>query len=401
MRFLKLLFLLLIPVSVNAQISGGLPPVKKSEPQKPASSQTKSNNIQVKSEENIAAEREDAFWNEIKTLSSKEAYEIYLKRYPNGRYVEVAKANIQSLTSIAPSYLAQNQTSKDTNQLLPGMVLKDCTDCPSLVVVPGGKFQMGAQPGEEEKENWPENLRNRSQPQHEVRIKSFLAGQYEVTVAQYEAFVLSTNRMHLGGCVVWNGSKFELDSTKDWKSPGFTQFSSHPVVCINPADASAYVRWLSQSTGKEFRLMSESEWEYAARSGTDGPSYWHGGSNSTCLYSNMLDQQAKNTISGFSSVNAQNCNDGNSYTGVVGSYKPNAFGLYDVIGNVWEWTQDCWNVNYIGAPTDGSAWFTGNCTVAVTRGGGWSLSSFPVWRRNTGRNDFRSSVVGFRVARSI
>ena len=401
MRFFKFPFLLLIAVTANAQISGGLPPVKKSEPQKPAPSQTKSTNTQVKSEEQIAVEREDAFWNEIKTLSSKEAYEIYLKRYPNGRYVEVAKANIQSLTSIASSSSAQNQSSKDTNQLLPGMVLKDCKDCPSLVVVPAGKFQMGAQPGEEEKENWPENMRNRSQPQHEVRIKSFLAGQYEVTVAQYEAFVLSTNRMHLGGCTVWNGNKFELDPTKDWKNPGFTQTFSHPVVCVNPADAAAYVRWLSQSTGKEFRLMSESEWEYAARSGTDGPSYWQVGSNATCLYSNMLDQQAKNTISGFSSVNAQNCNDGNSYTGVVGSYKPNAFGLYDMIGNVWEWTQDCWNVNYIGAPTDGSAWFTGNCTIAVTRGGGWSLSSFQVWRRNTGRNDFRSSAVGFRVARSI
>ena len=155
MRFFKLLFLLLIVVNANAQISGGLPPVKKSEPQKPASSQTKSNNTQVKSEEQMAVEREDVFWNEIKTLSSKEAYEIYLKRYPNGRYVEVAKANIQSLTSIAPSYSAQNQTSKDTNQLLPGMVLKDCPECPSLVVIPAGVFQMGAQPGEEERENVP------------------------------------------------------------------------------------------------------------------------------------------------------------------------------------------------------------------------------------------------------
>ena len=112
MRFFKLLFLLLIAVNANAQISGGLPPVKKSEPQKPASSQTKSNNTQVKSEEQIAVEREDAFWNEIKTLSSKEAYEIYIKRYPNGRYVEVAKSIIQSLTTTAPTNTSPTQPSQ-------------------------------------------------------------------------------------------------------------------------------------------------------------------------------------------------------------------------------------------------------------------------------------------------
>jgi peptidoglycan-associated lipoprotein len=112
MGFFKLFFLLLIAVTANAQISGGLPPVKKSEPQKPAPSQTKSSNTQVKSEEQIAVEREDAFWNEIKTLSSKEAYEIYLKRYPNGRYVEVAKSIIQSLTTIAPANTSPTQPSQ-------------------------------------------------------------------------------------------------------------------------------------------------------------------------------------------------------------------------------------------------------------------------------------------------
>jgi formylglycine-generating enzyme required for sulfatase activity len=400
MIFFKLLFLLLIAMSANAQISGGLPPVKKSEPQKSASSQTKSNNTQVKSEEQIAVEREDAFWNEIKTLASKEAYEIYIKRYPNGKYVEVAKANIQSLTTIAPTNISQNNSLTQPSQLRPGATFKDCLECPLMVVIPQGKFLMGAQPGDEDNQNIPDSLKNRSQPQHVVNVKSFLAGMYEVTVSQYAAFVLATKKMHLGSCNAWNGSKFEPDPSKDWKNPGFSQYDDHPVVCVSSSDATEYVRWLKQKTGKEYRLLSEAEWEYAARGGEIGPWFWGSDRNLSCLYANYLDQQAKFNINGFGAINVPNCNDGNSYTSTVGYYKPNAFGLHDMLGNVSEWTQDCLNLNYVGAPTDGSAWLTGRCTATVIRGGSWNLVLSSVARRGFALNEHRSTTTGFRVALS-
>ena len=398
MRFF--IFLFLIAVNANAQISGGLPPVKKSEPQKSAPSQTKSTNTQVKSEEQIAAEREDAFWNEIKTLASKEAYEIYIKRYPNGKYVEVAKANIQSLTTTAPTNIAQNNSSTLPSQLLPGATFKDCLECPVMVVIPQGKFLMGAQPGDEDDKNIPDSLKNRSQPQHEVKVKSFHAGKYEVTVSQYAAYVLATKKMHLGSCAAWNGSKFEADPSKDWKNPGFSQGDDHPVVCTSSSDATEYVRWLKQKTGKEYRLMSEAEWEYAARGGQIGPWFWGEDRNLNCLYANFLDQQAKFNINGFGAISVPNCNDGFAYTSSVGYYKPNSFGLYDILGNVSEWTQDCVNLNYVGAPTDGSAWLAGRCTATVTRGGSWNLLISSVARRGFQLNDYRSTTTGFRVALS-
>ena len=388
-------------LSANAQISGGLPPVKKSEPQKITAPIQKNTNAQSKSEVQIAAEREDAFWSEIKTLASKEAYEIYIKRYPNGRYVEIAKASIQSLTPVAPSYSAQNNSSSDANQLRTGMVLKDCPECPTLVVVPAGVFQMGAQPGEEERENVPENLKNRSQPQHEVKIKSFLAGINEVTLAQYESFVQATARPHLGGCNVWNGIKFEVDESKDWKNPGFSQAPGHPVVCVTYYDAKAYADWLKQKTGKEYRLMSESEWEYAARGGWNGSRFWGENRNLDCTYANSLDLQAKMTVTGFGTLNVKNCNDGYSYTSQVGYYKANSFGLFDMLGNVFEWTSDCWNATYDGAPTDGSTWVAGSCSSSVIRGGGWASAVLSVSRRGPVPKSFRSSSVGIRVALSI
>jgi formylglycine-generating enzyme required for sulfatase activity len=302
--------------------------------------------------------------------------------------------------SIAPAQAAQTPAP-----LKPGSVFKDCEICPEMVVIPAGRFVMGAPPGEEEREKLPENFRNRSQPQHDVKISSFMAGRYEITVGQYRAFAMATNRSSNGGCFVWNGTEWKNDTSKDWRSTGFPQNDSHPVACVSFDDAMAYVQWLQQKTGQSYRLLTEAEWEYAARAETRTARYWGDDANVSCAYANVLDLKAKTTIPGASNwaTATFNCDDGFAYTAPVGSFKANGLGLYDMLGNVWEWTQDCWNDNYAGAPTDGSAWTAGDCSRRVARGGSWSIN--PQYLRAAYRGRYatanRNDFGGFRVARSL
>ena len=281
-------------------------------------------------------------------------------------------------------------------------VFKDCDDCPEMVVVPAGQFIMGASSGEEERENLPKELKDRSQPQHRVEVRRFAAGKFSVTRAQYEVFVNATGRKS-DGCYVWTGSKWEIDLGKDWRNPGYAQDERHPVACMNWDDASAYVQWLSQKTGKSYRLLSESEWEYAARAGTTTYRYWGDDGNMSCAYANGGDQAAKTQVPGASNWAVAYCNDGYAHTAPVGSFQPNRFGLYDMLGNIWQWTQDCWNGNYSAAPTDGSAWTQGNCSQRVLRGGSWYNGTR--YLRSSSRYGFttagRDSRGGFRVAKTL
>jgi len=283
----------------------------------------------------------------------------------------------------------------------PGAVFKDCDDCPEMVVIPAGQFVMGASPGEEERENLLKEYRDRSQPQHRVEVRRFAAGKFSVTRAQYEVFVSATGRKS-EGCYVWTGIKWENDLAKDWRNPGFAQDERHPVACVSWDDVSAYVQWLSQKTGKSYRLLSEAEWEYAARAGTTTYRYWGDDGNLSCSYANGADQTAKTQVPGASNWAVATCNDGYAYTSPVGSFQPNRFGLYDMLGNVWQWTQDCWNQDYKGAPTDGSAWMGGDCSLRVLRGGSWGSS--PQFLRTASRGRYtaasRNDGFGFRVART-
>jgi formylglycine-generating enzyme required for sulfatase activity len=176
------------------------------------------------------------------------------------------------------------------------------------------------------------------------------------------------------------------------------------VACISFDDATAYVLWLQQKTGQSYRLLTEAEWEYAARADTTTVRYWGDDVKTSCDYANVLDLKAKTTITGASNWSNFNCDDGHAFTAPVGSYKANGFGLYDMLGNVWEWTQDCWNDNYSGAPTDGSAWTAGDCSKRVARGGAWYVDPLLYLRaayRYRGSNEGRGSGGGFRVARSL
>ena len=183
--------------------------------------------------------------------------------------------------------------------------------------------------------------------------------------------------------------------------------ANHPVTCVSWQDANAYVAWLSKETGAAYRLPSEAEWEYAARAGTTTRWYWgNDGWSAQCGYANGIDESfrlyAEERFS-RSFVVRVDCTDGAGGTEVRGSYDANDFGLFDMLGNVWEWMEDCLNADYRGAPVDGSPWRGGDCSVRVSRGGSWS--SAPHNLRSAGRfrntSGTRLDFAGFRVARTL
>lgn len=271
-----------------------------------------------------------------------------------------------------------------------------------MMVVPAGGFVMGAAPGEEERENLSEDFRNRSQPQRSVQVKRFSAGRFEITRGQYRVFAEATGRKS-DGCFVWSGTAFEMDRSRDWSSPGYAQDDAHPVACVSWEDASAYARWLSQRTGRKYRLLTEAEWEYAARAGTPTARFWGDDPGMACDYANGADISTRARVPGTSSWDAATCNDRHAHTAPVGRYRANAFGLHDMLGNVEEWTQDCWNANYSSASADGSAAAAGDCSLRAVRGGSWDDA--PVGLRAAYRVGSPTVVRvyrrGFRVAADL
>lgn len=251
-----------------------------------------------------------------------------------------------------------------------GSTFRDCPQCPEMVVVPGGRFLMGAAPGEEEREGVPEKFRGRSQPRVVLAIGSFALGRYEVTRGQFASFVAETGHAVGAGCYhLTDEGKVELNPGLNWRNPGFVQTDAHPVVCINWNDAAAYVAWLSRKTGRGYRLPSEAEWEYAARAGSQTTRPWGNVSGDACAHANVWDLSTKERYPNFGGHHP--CPDGFTYTAPVGAFNANAFGLHDMIGNVWEWTQDCWNGTLAGMPANGAARLIGDCSRRVVRGGSW------------------------------
>lgn len=231
--------------------------------------------------------------------------------------------------------------------------LADGSQGPEMVVIPAGKFQMGDLVGDG---------KPAEKPVHAVTIaQPFAMGKYEVTFAVYDKFASDTGRTP------------PLDH--DWGR------GNRPVINVSWDDAVAFTAWISRQTGKHYRLPSEAEWEYAARAGTT-TSYWWG-------------DTARKDRAKFGSLL--------SGTAPVGTFPPNPFGLHDTSGNVWEWTQDCWNESYVGAPMDGSAWNSGDCTKHVLRGGSWFIMK--EWLRSAFRytypSDERHGWLGFRLVRSL
>ncbi len=246
----------------------------------------------------------------------------------------------------------------------PGETFQDCAECPKMVVVPSGVFTMGSPA----RERGPRDER----PLHRVRIDyRFAVGVYEVTFDEWYAC------MDAGGC----GNYLPDIPDDSWDR------ENRPVMNVSWDDAQSYVRWLSARTGKSYRLLSESEWEYVARAGTETAYSWGDSVG----------------------VNRANCRDDDcgdqwsSKTAPVGSFAANAWGVYDMHGNVGEWVQDCWNDSYEGAPADGSAWESEGCSDRVTRGGSWYYDPKDLRsaKRDPWPTGFRFRGFGFRVARDF
>jgi formylglycine-generating enzyme required for sulfatase activity len=286
------------------------------------------------------------------------------------------------------------------SQHKPGTVLRDGENCPEMVVIAAGEFMMGSPKDEEGR--W-----DNEGPQHKVKIaRAFALGRYAVTVGEFRRFVAASayeteaEGKPSEGLATLVDDKWDWSKGKSWRDPGFPQDDRHPVVGVSWNDALAYARWLAKETGKTYRLPSEAEWEYAARAGTTTSHYWGDEPNQACRYANVADRTAKAKFPGWT---IHDCDDGYVYTAPVGSFQPNAFGLYDMIGNVWEWTQDCWNESYQGAPTDGSAWGMGDCGRRVVRGGSWGDEPQNCRCANRGwvEPGGRVSNLGFRLARTL
>jgi formylglycine-generating enzyme required for sulfatase activity len=332
---------------------------------------------------NLTEDPETRIWNEAKSTGAREQFESYLGQYPKGKYAVLVKGELAKLDErdrkqrrqqeAERQRLAAEQKQREAAELekaeamrreqeaarlaaerkkaeaelRPGKRFKDCSDCPEMVVIPEGSFEMGSESGE-----------SREKPVHRVTIPRFFAlGKAEVTQAQWRA-VTGVNPSHFSRCG-----------------------DDCPVEKVSWDDAQEFVRKLSQKTGKPYRLPSEAEWEYACRAG--GQHEYCGSDNSDSV--------------------ARYLNNSGRTTHAVASKQANAFGLHDMSGNVWEWVEDCWQNSYNGAPADGSPWISGDCVMRVMRGGSWNyLQKFV---RSANRNwdvvSDKNYFLGLRVARTL
>ena len=248
-----------------------------------------------------------------------------------------------------------------------GKQFRDCADCPQMVVLPAGSFTMGS-PREEKGRSKYEG------PQRRVTIwRPFAVGKYEVTFAQWDACVSA------GGCR-------RRPNDRGWgRGP-------RPVMNVSWHDAKQYVGWLSRKTGKRYRLLSEAEWEYAARAGTTGP--FHFGPTISADRANYK---------GTSTYGSGRRGIYRRKTVPAGRFPANRFGLHDMHGNVQEWVEDCWHRNYHGAPSDGRAWTKTDCKLRVVRGGSWGGRPGDLRAASRGwvAAGSRFNFIGFRVARTL
>ena len=282
----------------------------------------------------------------------------------------------------------------------PGAWFQDCPGCPEMVVVPAGTFAMGSPSFE------PGRYGNEG-PIRQVTIPArFAVGRHEVTRRQFGFFVEATGRPAGRSCRMWDGGR-KGRPERGWLNPGYRQTGRHPVVCVSWEDANAYAEWLSRRTGKHYRLLTEAEWEYAARAGSRTARYWGEEVSGQCAHANGADRRVRKEPSykwlGWKRGSAP-CDDGHARTAPVGGYSANGFGLHDMLGNVWEWVEDCWHGSYAAIPLDGRAWKAGEgCGRRVLRGGSWG--DLPKDLRSAMRYgkppDRRHDYLGFRVARAL
>lgn len=287
-----------------------------------------------------------------------------------------------------------------------GQTFRDCAECPEMVVIPAGTFTMGASLADTTRvlETIPNSSVGLARvhlayehPEHPVAFaRPFALGKYHVTRAEFAAFVRETAYATMSGkCFAFANHKYRKLPGMSWQDPGFAQSDRDPVLCVSWQDARAYIDWLNgklrSASGRidregPYRLPSEAEWEYAARAGTRTSRWWGdeiGSGNAVC----------------------DGCGSkwDKKQTASVGSFRPNPFGVFDVLGNAWQWAADCWNQSYVGAPQDGAAWTSGNCRKRVFRGGAWTSEPWILRssKRSSDESEVQANYVGFRVAKTL
>jgi formylglycine-generating enzyme required for sulfatase activity len=270
-----------------------------------------------------------------------------------------------------------------------------------MVFVKGGTFMMGSNDGEDDEK-----------PVHQVTVSDFLMGKYEVTVAQFKAFIdatgYETDADKSGGSYIWTGTTSEKKSGVNWSCDAAgnirpTSEYNHPVIHVSWNDAVKYCEWLSQKTGKNYRLPSEAEWEYAAGNGSQHTKYsWGGGTPNGKQGGNVADETAKAKFGWTGTF--ENYTDGFAYTAPVGSFNPNAFGLYDMTGNVWEWCSDRYGSDYYKSSPATNPHGPASGSSRVFRGGSWYYIA--QYCRVANRFNYRapgdrSGSLGFRLVLSL
>lgn len=260
-----------------------------------------------------------------------------------------------------------------------------------MVDIPGGRFQMGCSAADTDCDN-------SEKPAHDVDVRAFRMSRYDVTVSQFGKFVQATgyrtdaerNTGGLDGCYIEHASGHsDYRAGASWRNPGFHQDKNEPVVCVSWNDAQAYAKWLSRLSDRHFRLPSEAEWEYAARAGSATPFYWGVAAS----------HEQANSGADRCCVGAASGRDRWINTSPAGSFPPNRFGLFDMAGNVRQWTADCVNEDYEGAPGSTAPRTDGDCDLRVIRNGGWTdpPDRLRVSARDSVDVGERLDVLGFRL----
>ena len=371
--------------------------------------------VQLRAEQRARVEPQ--FWETARQSNTPEAYQAYLQEYPAGRYQAMAQAAIRTLqqaASTAARPVAARPVAADKEPLrlaaLQALV---------LTRVAGAEYQMGADFDELGEGSLVDEA---AQPQHTVKVGNFELGTHEVTVLQFRKFVEATGHVTEAegsqpGCLVpGKGGQWVAQPAANWRSPGYAQTDSYPVVCVSWNDVQAYLLWLG-GAAERLRLPSEAEWEFSARAGTTTPRPWSDTagffsrtwntvkpwaadrSSRACRHANVADEALAQKLEW---PDAFTCSDGYPHPVPSGYFSKNNFGLVDMMGNVAEWTQDCWNPNHTGAPRDAKPRISGDCTRHVVRGGSWASSqaSIRAAARHAQTRSYRAADLGFRLARS-
>lgn len=344
-----------------------------------------------------------AAWQAAEEAATADAYAAYLTAYPSGLFREIAQARVAALTApadapedpgeqvaaVAPPPRARPPRPEERS-VTDASVPPDraCEACPQMISVPGGAFFLGS-PGDTGK---PEE-----RPATFQTLPAFQLSQSEVTVGQFRAFAEATGHRADGGCFVWTAEgRMRRRASASWEAPGYEATDDMPVSCVSWTDANAYVDWLNTlAPAAGYRLASESEFEFAIRAGTETPFYWGASEAGACAAVNAADRDSR-----FRWRN-QTCADGHPDVAPVGAFPPNALGLDAMVGNMWEWTADCWNPSHAGAARNGAARLTGTCDSRVLRGASWDdpVENLRSAHRVAIPTNRRQGNVGFRVAR--